>query len=658
MIIPIGHDRGEVWRWPLITPVLIFVCFAVFWLQSDTIRRDREEGIRTFQEVLDYLFEHPWVEPDPRLHLPDWLLTELETVRERADELGLTRGWEYDSQSTRLAQLTESWIEVRDRSLAQRFGYRVNSPLWWSTLSYQFMHAGWMHLIGNLLILYLVGAPIEDVWGRPVFLLFYLTGGVVAALVDGAMGTTPHLPLIGASGAVAAAMGAFLIRFARARLHFAYWFFVIGGTFTAPAWIMLLLWVGREGSYAWFFSKVLGVSSGVAHWAHVGGFVFGAGFAAFIHVFEIENKILRKRIGAKVGLTEHAALQKAHDLVDRGAHGEAWALLESEQAKHPEDYDLGLALWYLAVEMQRTRQAAPSLVPLLIKELASGDPVAGAELATEVLDREPSPTSDRRALVQLAEGMYRGGAGAAAAPLIRAAMESPEPLGPPDLLRLARLAERLDPIRASKFAAEALATHEELAPYVRDELNRLERFGRGPATEPSDAESLTQTGSVATETEAPPQPQTPASDLEVLAARLIELRGSRMVLELAGRRLQLKMETVAAVSAARIRQQGVLPWLVLDLVLPESPEQGRSRLVRLLSTELDVDRVESMGGTFDRRTGQQIEQAFERLVAWAARASSAPGLLIDLEQTPPWLPTFASSDAYERTLSSALARAS
>ncbi len=658
MIIPIGHDRGEVWRWPLVTPILIFVCVAIFWLQWDSIRIDREAGSRTYQEVLDYLFEHPWIEPDPRLHLPNWLLAELSTVREKASDLGLTRGWEYESQRVALAKLTERWIEVRDRSVAQQYGYRAESPGRWSALTYQFVHGGWMHLIGNLLILYLVGAPIEDVWGRPLFASFYLTGGAIAAWTDAAMSTTPHLPLIGASGAVAAAMGAFLVRFARARLHFAYWFFVIGGTFTAPAWMMLLLWLAREGSYAWFFSRVLGVSSGVAHWAHVGGFAFGAAFAALLHVFEIESKILRKSIGAKVNLTENAALQRAHDLVERGAHSEAWALLVRQQGDHPEDYDLGLALWYLAVEMRRTGQIAARLVPLLIRELASGDAVAAVELATEILDREPSPTSDRTELVRLAEGLSRGGAGGAAAGLIRAAMESRMQLDPPDLLRLARLAEHYDPIQASKFAAEALATHAGLAPYVRDELDRLSRFGREPIAPPEAAPpsaSPRERDSVLSPSPAPTESPEPSPHFERLAARLIELRGARMLVELAGQRLWLKMESVAALSAARIRPAGVVPWLLLDLVLGDRTEQDRPRLVRLLSTELEVDRLE--GGSMvsgDPRTGQQIEQSFVRLVAWSARVSSAKGLLIDLGQSPPWLPTFASLEGYERSLATAL----
>ena len=109
-----------------------------------------------------------------------------------------------------------------------------------------FLHGGWLHLFGNLLLLFLTGPFIEDRWGRPAFLAFYLAAGLAAAGLFVARFPELSLPLIGASGAIAGCMGAFLVRFFRTRMQYFYWFGIFVGTFSAPAWLMLPLWFGNE----------------------------------------------------------------------------------------------------------------------------------------------------------------------------------------------------------------------------------------------------------------------------------------------------------------------------------------------------------------------------------------------------------------------------
>ena len=145
-------------------------------------------------------------------------------------------------------------------------------------ITYQFLHGGFLHLFGNLFFLFLAGPFIEDVWGRPVFAAFYLTAGALSALMFALRYPELDEPLIGASGAVAGVMGAFLVRYWKTRIRFLYFFIPFRpGTFTAPAWLMLPLWFARELVFAqaWDVASPGTGGGGVAHWAHVWGFAFG-----------------------------------------------------------------------------------------------------------------------------------------------------------------------------------------------------------------------------------------------------------------------------------------------------------------------------------------------------------------------------------------------
>jgi len=137
-----------------------------------------------------------------------------------------------------------------------------------------FLHGGWLHIGGNMLFLWIFGNNVEDRLGRFTFLAFYLLGGVAAMLLQLAMGPDSTVPTLGASGAIAAVLGAYLVLFPRARVTTLVIFFFIT-VVDVPAGFLLLAWFVLQ-----FFSGVgqLGthLAGGVAYWAHVGGFLFGA----------------------------------------------------------------------------------------------------------------------------------------------------------------------------------------------------------------------------------------------------------------------------------------------------------------------------------------------------------------------------------------------
>ncbi len=136
-----------------------------------------------------------------------------------------------------------------------------------------FLHAGWLHIAGNMVFLWAFGPAIEDAMGRIRYLVFYLVGGVVAMLAQVAGSPGSHVPCLGASGAIAAVMGAFIVLFPKDRIRSLVWILIFIRVTYIPAvwligvWFLIQLW--NAGAVA----NVQG--GGVAYLAHVGGFLFG-----------------------------------------------------------------------------------------------------------------------------------------------------------------------------------------------------------------------------------------------------------------------------------------------------------------------------------------------------------------------------------------------
>lgn len=140
-------------------------------------------------------------------------------------------------------------------------------------LTSMFLHAGWWHLIGNMWFLWIFGDNVEDRLGHARYLVFYLLCGVAGSLTHVFFNWGSTIPSLGASGAIAGVLGAYLVLFPGSRvLLFVPWFFFF--TFELPAWMMLGYWfILQLGSGA--LEAVARTSEGVAWWAHVGGFVTG-----------------------------------------------------------------------------------------------------------------------------------------------------------------------------------------------------------------------------------------------------------------------------------------------------------------------------------------------------------------------------------------------
>ncbi len=139
-----------------------------------------------------------------------------------------------------------------------------------------FLHGGWLHVLGNMLFLWVFGRNVEDLIGSGPFLGFYLCCGLAAALLQVVTNPYSHVPTIGASGAIAGVMGAYLIKFPRARIVTLVPIIIFITTMEIPAWIMLVWWFVIQ-LFSGFGSLATANynGGGVAWFAHVGGFVTG-----------------------------------------------------------------------------------------------------------------------------------------------------------------------------------------------------------------------------------------------------------------------------------------------------------------------------------------------------------------------------------------------
>ena len=137
-----------------------------------------------------------------------------------------------------------------------------------------FLHGGWLHLGGNMLFLWIFGDNVEDAMGHGAFVAFYLVSGVLANLVHILANPLSAEPTIGASGAIAGVLGAYLVLYPRARVLLLLWWLIFVRFIWVPAVIFLPLWVFLQFMFG-LESRAVPHSGGVAWWAHVGGFASG-----------------------------------------------------------------------------------------------------------------------------------------------------------------------------------------------------------------------------------------------------------------------------------------------------------------------------------------------------------------------------------------------
>jgi membrane associated rhomboid family serine protease len=162
----------------------------------------------------------------------------------------------------------------------------VSGHHWITILTAMFMHGSWSHIIGNMIFLWAFAPEIEDAMGRVRYLVFYLVGGLVAMLAQVAASPHSTVPNLGASGAIAAVMGAFIVTYPRDQIRTLLFIFVFARIRFIPAALLIGLWFISQLFHAGAVAQVQ--AGGVAYLAHIGGFIFGAATARW---FEGQRRI-------------------------------------------------------------------------------------------------------------------------------------------------------------------------------------------------------------------------------------------------------------------------------------------------------------------------------------------------------------------------------
>jgi membrane associated rhomboid family serine protease len=190
------------------------------------------------------------------------------------------------------------WFKPESRD-AVYINYAMVPDHWqnWKTLfTSMFLHGDPLHLLGNMLFLYIAGDNVEDRLGHLAYLVFYILAGLAGAVAHiiftTQFGSGGAIPTIGASGAISGVMGAYLVLFPRVQIKFMIWLIIFVRFFTLPSWGVITFWVATQVLMArsHWDGTVKKDAAMIAVFAHLGGFVFGMVVAIFVRMFGKEPK--------------------------------------------------------------------------------------------------------------------------------------------------------------------------------------------------------------------------------------------------------------------------------------------------------------------------------------------------------------------------------
>jgi membrane associated rhomboid family serine protease len=279
-------------------------------------------------------------------------------MRLKADDDGLQE--EMDS-------LGERYTELSSASLMDKYAFVPAHPTLVGLIGANFLHGGWLHIIGNMWFLWLAGAVLEDTWGRIIYPAFYMLAGILALQVHAMVYAGSLIPVLGASGAIAGLMGAFLVRFPTTKIEMGYLFlyrvyrFKMAAYWLLPVWLLIEILYGASSG-----------ASGVAHWAHIGGFAFGALIAVIIRKSGLEQ-MAEKGIQEKISWVSHPLIAEASEQMEKGQLDAAATNLKKLLAEKPDSIDAYRMLQRICWQKNDLPAQRDALAKLLSLEIKAND---------------------------------------------------------------------------------------------------------------------------------------------------------------------------------------------------------------------------------------------------------------------------------------------
>jgi membrane associated rhomboid family serine protease len=370
-----------------------------------------EDSLRKLTECEDYTdFEIELFGILSMLELSFEELEEFGTVLQERDDTY------YDNRSYAESETYYEWqalVEKEERVFLGHvnfaFGLKPDKMSRFHTFfTYQFLHGDIWHLLGNMLFLWIVGCLLEDSWGRIPFLAFYLMGGAFAGLAHCLQDTSSSIPLIGASGSIAAAMGAFAIRHFWTRIKFFYFFILLfrpfWGTFYLPAYVFLPFWF-IEQLVMKSLTDFVG-ASGVAYMAHIAGFAGGVTVALFFRYSGLEEKFIAPRVQNKqidAGVLKDPRFNEACDLMERGETERAKSIFDRLIREKPHNIDLLQDIAIMYKEKGLTAECAAIAENAIKGLMLKSEYAEAAAMALRMIDGPEKPRLSVQPLMRIAK---------------------------------------------------------------------------------------------------------------------------------------------------------------------------------------------------------------------------------------------------------------
>ncbi|WP_299944308.1 rhomboid family intramembrane serine protease [uncultured Microbulbifer sp.] len=336
LIIPI-QNKPDWRRPPLVCFVLILLNLLVFAIyQSGDEARWRQAEEYYFSSDLPGLEEQRFLVYVDEVH-PEW---RLQVGAEGEEFVYRELLWNPEFHRWLLPRLEEAdqtlWLQqrqhfagLRGRISSLALGLTPAEPSPAGLFGHMFLHGSWDHLIGNMVFLLLFGLAVELALGGGWFFALYLLGGLAAAGLHMLVESGSHVPMVGASGAVSAIMGMFVAIYGVRRLRFFYTLGFVFGEFSAPALLVLPLWLGKE-MFGYFYGD-----AGIAYWAHTGGLLAGFALALLLLYWRPPVQALPEEGTDALPSPQRSALARIDRFQEEGKLVEAAAAAAAAVRQYP-----------------------------------------------------------------------------------------------------------------------------------------------------------------------------------------------------------------------------------------------------------------------------------------------------------------------------------
>jgi membrane associated rhomboid family serine protease len=379
MLIPLRHENMQGRRWPVITFGIIALNVLIFLGTHWTMDKQGPELAQVKIHLVLLAAMHPELKiPDKAQEFVTSIQTKNAALWKEAKNPSRSAFDAWDARirmqddSFNLQQemdsLGDSYEQLNSASILNKYAFIPAHPTLVGLLAANFLHGGWLHIIGNMWFLWLAGAILEDTWGRVIYPVFYMIAGVLAFQVHAMVNVGSLTPVIGASGAIAGLMGAFLVRFPTTKIEMGYLLFYRFVRFKMAAYWLLPVWLLMEVLYG----SVFGQSSGVAHWAHVGGFAFGALIALAVQKSGLEQ-VAEKGIQEKISWVSHPLLAQAGEQMEKKEFDQAASGLQKLLLEKPDSVDAYRMLQRIYWQKNDLPAQREALLKLLALEIKAND---------------------------------------------------------------------------------------------------------------------------------------------------------------------------------------------------------------------------------------------------------------------------------------------